>query len=1466
MRFTFSPFARSSYLPKHLSRIFISRHPVLLIALLSMAALLATAVGGPITSAATSTFAAKQDFGTGPNPRSVASGDLNGDGKLDLAVANLNSNSVSVLLNTVAPGAATPAFSPKQDFATGTGPVSVAAGDLNGDGKLDLVVANFNSNNMSVLLNTTAPGSATPSFADKQDVATSAGPIYVTTGDLNGDGKLDLAVVNLLVNTVSVLLNTAASGAATPSFAAKQDFATGDGPLSVAVGDLNGDQKLDLAVANFNFGNVSVLLNTTTPGSATASFSGSQDFATGDGAASVAMGDLNADGRTDLVVANFVFDTVSVLLNSTAPGGNTASFTVNQEFATGTGPIFVAMDDVNGDGRLDLAVANFNSNNVSVLLDTTVPGAAVPSFAVKQDFATGEAPLFLEVDDLNGDGLLDLAVANLNASTVSVLLNATDLGTATPGFASKHDIDTGASPRSVSVGDLNGDGKVDLAVANINSNTVSVLLNTTAPGAGAPSFATKQDFATGTAPVSVAVDDLNSDGKLDLAVANINSNTVSVLLNTTAPGAGTTSFATKQDFASADGPLFVKASDLNGDGKLDLVVANLISSVSVLLNNSAPGATTVAFAVRQDFATGDGPRFVSVGDLNGDGKLDLAVVNFNSNNVAVLLNTTVPGAAALSFASIHDFPTGVRPLSVSVGDLNGDGRLDLAVANVASTSVSVLLNTTEPGATSPSFSARQDFATGFNPTAITVGNLNGDGKLDLVVANPGSDNVSVLVNATAPGADTPSFLAKQDFDTSNRPVSVAVGDLNGDGKLDLAVANVDSDSVSVLLNSPTIVSATDVSVQQGSAPINSRIATVTNYGGNGSVGVTVTSANPANGVTISNIINSDGIITADIVASCGATTAIFTLQASDGSSKVTDTLSITVTANTAPTLTYQNQTIALNGKFGFEPVAGPSDNGRMNAIVKQSSGTFTGDIFVDERTGEVSVFNAAPVGTHTVTIRVTDNCGATTDASFTLIVGKADQTIAFAALANRTLGEPDFAVSATATSGLPVSFAASGQCTVSGNTVHLTATGSCTITASQGGDSNFNPAPDVPQSFNVSTPSPSPTPTPTPTPNASSVQFLNSVEVNEGNDTAIVTVTRTGDASVAAKVNFTTTDNYTACEIITREASARCDYATAGGVLRFGAGETSKTIVVSIINDGYVEGTEALTLSLSNATGTSLGSPSTTTITIVDNDTTSSNPIDSNPFVVRQQYLDFLLREPDLAGFNDWLNVLNNCNPGQGGLGSPPECDRVHVSSAFFRSTEFGERGYLSYRYYHAALGRRPQFAEFVPDMQRLSGFLTRAEEEAERDAFAADFIGRSEFTVIYGGLTSAANGAQFIAKLEETAQVTLPETVPPTQPGQPRQYGRSELIQKMQSGELTAAQSLRAFIEQKVVFDAFFFRAFVTMQYFGYLQRDPDKAGFEDWVDVLTNGRGTILPGDFRHLVFGFFHSVEYRERFGPQ
>ncbi len=255
---------------------------------------------------------------------------------------------------------------------------------------------------------------------------------------------------------------------------------------------------------------------------------------------------------------------------------------------------------------------------------------------------------------------------------------------------------------------------------------------------------------------------------------------------------------------------------------------------------------------------------------------------------------------------------------------------------------------------------------------------------------------------------------------------------------------------------------------------------------------------------------------------------------------------------------------------------------------------------------------------------------------------------------------------------------------------------------------------------------------------------------------------------------------------------------------------------------------------------------------------------EDNDYFVFQQYVDFLGRMPDQAGFDDWLRVLNTCT-NQGKLGADPGCDRTHVSSGFFRSTEFGERGYWLYRFYEATLGRRPNYAEWKPELLKLSGLqLSAAEIENRRADFISRFMQLPEFTNNFAGLTDSAHASQFITKLEQIGRVTLPATAT-TDPGQPPQYGREELINKMATGQFTAAQTLRAFIEQKVVWDTYFYRAFVAMEYFGYLRRDPEAAGYDDWVRVLTFGDAPtgIQPGDYRHLIFGFIWSVEYRARF---
>ena|GEM_PF-3318851 len=242
------------------------------------------------------------------------------------------------------------------------------------------------------------------------------------------------------------------------------------------------------------------------------------------------------------------------------------------------------------------------------------------------------------------------------------------------------------------------------------------------------------------------------------------------------------------------------------------------------------------------------------------------------------------------------------------------------------------------------------------------------------------------------------------------------------------------------------------------------------------------------------------------------------------------------------------------------------------------------------------------------------------------------------------------------------------------------------------------------------------------------------------------------------------------------------------------------------------------------------------------------NPLEDKSFFVRQQYIDFLNRAPDVPGLNAWVGVLSRCP--EDGYGDHPDCDRVQVSSGFYRSQEFLGRGYFLYRAYDAALGRLPRYAEFLPELGRVGQARTEAELEANKSAYLDDFMQRAEFTARYAGLTDAAHAEDFVTRLEQTAGVHL--------------ASHAQLVADMRSGVRTAAQTLRAFLESPEVNEHFIYRGFVTMQYFGYLRRDPEPAGWNAWVNILTNGTDTIQPGDYRTLIFGFVHSQEYRHRFG--
>jgi hypothetical protein len=360
--------------------------------------------------------------------------------------------------------------------------------------------------------------------------------------------------------------------------------------------------------------------------------------------------------------------------------------------------------------------------------------------------------------------------------------------------------------------------------------------------------------------------------------------------------------------------------------------------------------------------------------------------------------------------------------------------------------------------------------------------------------------------------------------------------------------------------------------------------------------------------------------------------------------------------------------------------------------------------------------------------------------------------------------------------------------------------------------------------------------------------------VTEGDAKVEITLARTGDTSAPLSVDYATVEfpHLIPCDLAQRDRSgtypglafARCDYTTAIGTLHFAAGEVSKTFSVYITDDAYVEPEESVNLFLMNQTpGTALSSPMSATLTIRDNDRSAgSNPIDDFRFFVRQHYLEFLNREPEQAGFDDWVRVLNNCPD----VHHNPACDRATVSSAFFRSQEFQTKGSFVYRFYKVSLGRAPSYLEFVRDLNSVTG-ATAEEVVRKKAAFTDAWVQRAEFRLRYDGLRDPD---AFVDKLLQTEGVALGGTGAVT---------RETLIEDLRAGRKTRAGVVRAIVEHPVVEAKEYNPAFVTMQYFGYLRRDPDLSGYQDWLRYLD-----AHPEDFRTMVKGFINSTEYRLRFG--
>lgn len=1099
-------------------------------------------------------FASKIDLPapTGSLPNSMAAADIDGDGLPDLVVTNNVANTVSVYRNTSVPG--TISFASRVEFATGNAPWYVAVSDLDGDGKPDLAVTNFMSNSVSIFKNTGASG--TIAFAAKSDLVTGFAPSIVAIGDLDGDGRPDLALTNALSSTVSLFRNQ--SNAGTISFSTKTDISTGsDEPFGIAIGDLDSDDKLDLVITNDNFNqlteatiSMSVWKNASSPGNF--SFGSKVNYGAGD-AYNVSLGDLNGDGKLeviaaksnngvsvyqnastlgsivlgnpvnyytnsayssavcdldgdnlpDLAVANFTFETVSILkskvtypaivsftptsalagttvtitganftgatavsfggvpatsfvvvsptsitavvgagasgdVSVTAPKGTTtlagftflvppsinsispdsagtgatvtitgtnftgvssvtfggvpaSSFTVvsantitavvgagasgdvvvttagGQSIFHGfyyTGPSITSFTPTSGASGTTITITGNNftgatavsfggvaaasftvqspttitavlgvgasgnisvttSNGVAMLAGFNFTGPIISSFTpvagnvgtvvtitgmnftgttsvsfggtAATSFTVVSPTVITAVVGPGASGVVSVTTAfgtaNLDGFTFSTTLpiitsvnpssgkvgdiititgynfsstaannivyfgavkvnvssaTTTSLTVAVPpgatyspvsvttnnlsaydskpfiptflgggsgfipnAFSGRLDFNVNSAglDQAVTLSDLDGDGKPEIIITNLNG-WISVLANTSSNAV--PSFASKVDFVTGSLTnSSITVGDLDGDGKPDLIAAGVSPDNISIFLNKSTPG--NISFAGSATFPVGHGPFNASIGDLDGDGKPDLVVADMYANrLTIFRNTSTPG--NISFSIVKDYTTGQYPAQLAIIDLDGDGKRDLIVANTgsastSSNIISVFKNTST--GSNISFDNKVDFPSALNPRVIATGDLDGDGKPDLAVANRDNGNISIFRNNS--AGSNISFSTRIDYAADVTPCDIQIGDLDGDGKPDLAAANLYSGAISVYKNASSPGSI--SFNAKIDYGNPlYGPSGIAIGDLDGDGKPELTSLNSSGGNITVLKNkvndsSPLITAA-----------------------------------------------------------------------------------------------------------------------------------------------------------------------------------------------------------------------------------------------------------------------------------------------------------------------------------------------------------------------------------------------------------------------------------------------------------------------------------------------------------------------------------------------------------------------------------------------------------------------------------------------------------------------------------
>ena len=864
----------------------------------------------------------------------VAVADIDGDGKPDLVLGNAGDSSIWIYRNISSNGILSPSSfaapvilyaAPAMGHGAGI-PLTLA--DLDGDGRLDIVFANFDEGTVSVFQNLSTPGNLTSnSFAPRLDFAVGTYPQGSVATDLDGDGRPDIVVINWASASMSVLRNLSTGGLLTTnSFAPALNFATPGGPVQIVAADLDGDGKFDLVIANNQSTSdsaLSIFRNTSTPGSI--SFAPRLDLAAADNTEEcIAVADIDGDGKQDLIVGSYFSSNFSVYRNIGSPGSITASsFAAPVTFPAG-GPIHqsgIALGDIDGDGKPDIAIVDQNSGLLYIYRNLSTPGTfTASSLATPVTFTAGFNSASIAIADLNGDGKPDVFISNTYGNNATIWENASSTNGNPPpptppiisseptnqtvlvGGTASFSVVASGSPTLAyqwwnGSGSITGATNSTLALNNVqlseagsyyvvvsnpfgstNSSSATLTVTNPPPPPNPPvisSEPTNQTVLVGeTASFSVVASgsptltfqwrngsgtitgatnstltlnnvQLSEAGNYYVVVSNsfgsTNSSSATLTVLSPPPPAtnvpvifsfspvsgvpGTTVSITGTNFdpVASNNVVYFGAvqAEVNAASPISLSVTvpvgatlapitetvnGMTADSSALFLPTFPGTAPLsASSLSNSFNlnTGTYPWGVAIADLDGDGKPDLVLGNASDSSIWIYRNISSNGILSpASFAApviLHAAPViqNIAGIPLTLADLDGDGRLDIVFANYDDSSVSVFQNLSTPG--NLSFGTRLDFAVGTNPQGSAATDLDGDGRPEIIVANRGSASISVLQNLSTGGLLTSnSFAPAMNFSTPDGPNQVVAADLDGDGKFDLAIVNDMSSSASAV--------------------------------------------------------------------------------------------------------------------------------------------------------------------------------------------------------------------------------------------------------------------------------------------------------------------------------------------------------------------------------------------------------------------------------------------------------------------------------------------------------------------------------------------------------------------------------------------------------------------------------------------------------------------------------------------